>query len=328
MPTVFPPPVAITYTAFGLNLAGYLAQPGALFTVNQYGFDSGIRKYFVNKDLAVTDPFVIGTPDFQFPLMRVDRVTSESIGGPWSYVEINYLGVIAPKGIAYTLDSDIRSIDDGFGGLFTMGLATVQAIYITSIAPDMNAAGQPLAPDIFVDLPNPQPWNDYLASVGSPLHVNPIAYWVWILEKRSYRVSGTLPVYHGGVGGGGGGGLDFRQITGTIEWDLGNNSGTGTGTLFLTEIDVGNIIYDTISLGGNNYQLQTDHQWVVVEVVNDHHIFVSYNGVVGGGQHCGYVLVTGAKPGGGDGDPPSDALFEVTDSFKRVISFNGAYFFV
>lgn len=187
------PEIPETYNFFGVNLTGYMAQPGSYFQVNRYGFDTGVRKFLVNTDVADLGSFVQGSPDFKYPRMFVNRLTNEVVGGPWTAVTVEYLGLLFDKPTEHIIDTDIRrtSINVNFVTVpFDVPEITVQSVYVTSTYPDPNQVGTAKTPDIAIPTPTTAfaPFFSYYSQ---------IVLWQWLLRKRAIRIAGTSP----GTGG-------------------------------------------------------------------------------------------------------------------------------
>ncbi len=246
-----------SFDAFGLNLNGYLAQPGSAFIVNRYGFDTGHRKFIVNTDVADLGAFALGTPDFKYSKMYVHKVTNEVIGGPWTIADVEFLGQIFPgKPHEVSTDTDLRKTNLnvtnlGLGGWTTLGFqlevaeVTAQDIYIQDTLPDLNLAGSAFnqiltsgpQPVLVPPISLPPPNVDSLSiATGLPPGAIKIWRWWWELKRRSLRIAGTPPSPPDSN--------TRRFITGQITLQNGSKNFTGGAkTLFLTELAQGDTIF-------------------------------------------------------------------------------------
>lgn len=335
MPTIIGQNPPTNSVAFGLDLSGYFPQPGTEFQVSRYGFDTGRRKFLVNKSVTTSDPFVVGTQDFEYPEMFVDKVTYETLGGPWSMVDIDYLGLIQkPKPPHFEIDADARSNVSVAYGITIYGIAasltTVQVITVTDVEPDFGGAGEPAAPPITIPPPNLDAWAEHF---GLPAGSFPIYGTLWYLEKKQVRIAGLPP---------GSGFQNPRILSGKTVMNT-DGTVTGIGTHFLTEVAVGNTLFPY------PYQLYHTFQFLngtwfitgntgvasgkVDSVGSDTHLHL--NGFFG----VPYYLVPPnfiPEAWGGQiqavGFPPpsaaintgviGSAMYEVTDSYKRLIAIN------
>jgi hypothetical protein len=314
MPFILPSP-DIGFNIFGLNLVGYLPQPGSGWTVNRYGFDTGRRRFLANKDVVDGDPFVVGTPDFLYPEMFVDRVTSNLLGtGPWVEVDVEYLGLIHPKEPAFSTDTDVRHVEFAPGNIFfntptllEVALTTVQVVYVTDAEPDLSQAGTPKAPPLAVPDFSLNDWERYYGLAPGTIPIQQI----WVLERRAMRMAGRP--------GAGYARQYTDMLTGTPTINLADM--TGVGTRFLIELSPGNIVYPfpykvhyTMQGGAIVPGPVTIEHATVLSVQNNTHATLVNSSV---GLYTGGVRVVGAPPS--LGVIPGIVLYEVTDSYKRVL---------
>lgn len=341
MPTIITTPPT-GFDIFGLNLTGYFPQPGTLFSIQRYGFDTGRRRFLINQDLATINAFQIGDPDFQYPTMLVEKVTIETVGGPWALVEVEYLGLLAAKDPAFILDTDIRHVTYGFGFVaygFNVGLVTLQVIYITATQPDMNQAGGPLSPPYSLPPPNFNSWEDFF---HVPRGTFAILNYVWVLDKRSVRVVGR-----GAITGSSGAGLPAAGtvLPGVVSGTNGSNTLYGTGTSWLSELIAGDTIvwasvyayvqnqavvignefvaqqitqaqYDAAIQQLINYLYSSTHTIARTVSNTETRITPNVSGSVSG-ESIMVLSRSGETTGSGGA-----AMYEVTDSYKRDLAIN------
>lgn len=346
MAVILPPP-AETFEKFGLDLTGYLAQPGSGFSVNRYGFDTGHRRFIVNSDVANLGDFVLGSPDFQYRQMFVHKVTNENIGGPWNLVDVEYIGLIFPnKPVEISTDADTRktTILIGFGLIsvnFQIELSevTVQTVYIQDTQPDLNLSGSAawqfggggggLTPPIDIPPPTLESLNNIL---GLPPDTIRVFLWWWVLRKRSVRIAG-------GVDGGVTIGSPPPQrvlLNGNITLTHASRDLTATGGQFLSQLDPADIIH-AVSPPITNYRgdeppgsphnrLFTEFaQGFSINSISGNNSALLINNYYGGDGTEIPVDFTGSFYTMTSPPPPpppvsgSATLYEVTDSWKRLV---------
>lgn len=307
-----------SYAYFGVNLTGYLEQPGAFFAIQRYGFDTGRRRFLVNTTVADTDRFLPNMPDLVYPHMYVDKVVTEKVSDIWSFVDIDYLGLITDKDPAISTDTDTRYVRlirflPGAVGSFPFWIpeTTVQVVYISLDEPNLGQAGSPYNPPITIPAPDFSSWMNGFGFAPT------IVSLIWILEKRSYRVVGGHFSKSGAPGGSSG-----RVISGGVTFEVASRSLHGdSNTKFLSELQPGNQIIPltywqngSIAAAGTIASVSTDHfatlqnEWTNGDTVP-----------VPGETFFDAAFVVGNPPGPANIPGLSIPIYEVTDSYRRIL---------